>query len=167
MIYFYVSLSTYICFCIIKYRESLHYLQKDKYDTKKYGNRISKDFKNIFITPELLSLVLIIVSLNFNIKVLGICTIIIYMLLFLYKLKNKNKDLKIDKKIKLRIVITLLIYVILNIWFCIDYKLRHGAGIIFDNTALYYIILIIVTYLSYIVIYIVNLIGKPVDKFLK
>ena len=34
MIFFYISLSTYICFNIIKYKNSLIELQKNKYDVK-------------------------------------------------------------------------------------------------------------------------------------
>ena len=167
MIYFYISLLTYMCFCIIKYRDALHYLEKAKYDSSKYIKEIKKDFNKIFINPELVILILIIIALNCDIKVLGISTIIIYMFLFLYKLKTNNQDLKITKKTKTRIIGILLIYLALNIWFCIDYNDYHSAEIIFDNTALYYIILNIITYMSHIVTYIVNIVVKPFDKILK
>ncbi len=163
MIYFYVSLITYFCYCIIKYKEGIYYLEKDKYDSKKYGQRIVKNAKDIFMTPELLIIILIIIAVNFDIKVLEISTIIVYMILFLYKLKS-NKKLKITKKAKTRICLISGIYVILNIWFCLDYISYHGPGLIFDNNPLYYIILYTITYLSYPVIYIANKILKPIDK---
>ena len=143
MIYFYVSLVTYACFCLIKFRESLYYLMKDKYEIKKYGKRIYENINNIFINPELISFVLIIIALACNVKTIGICTVITYTILFLYKLKTNNQKYKINKKLTLRIIVILLIYLLINIWFCIDYKTNHDAEIIFDNTALYYIVLII------------------------
>ncbi len=167
MIFFYVSLLTYACYCIIKYRESLHSLEKAKYDNAKYKKSISKDLKNIFINPELVIAVLIIIAVNFDVKVIGISTLIVYMFLFLYKLKTNNQELKITKQTKTRIIGIVLIYLILNVWFCLDYISYHKASIIFDNTPLYYIILYIITYLSYIVTYIINIIVKLFDKKLK
>ena len=163
MIYFYVSLITYICYCMIKYRESLYYLIKDKYDNKKYKKRICKEYRNIFITPELLTLFLIPISLLLNIKVLEICMIIIYALLFLNKLKTNNKEIKKEKKLTIRKVIIILIYIMLNIWFYIDYKTNYGE----ERTLIYYTVLALTTYLSYIIVYIVNIISKPFDKHLK
>lgn len=140
---------------------------KDKYDTREYAARIKKNYKSIFINAELFSFLLIIVALNFNVKILGICTIIVYMLLFLYKLKTNNKTLKIDKRIRIRIIGILFIYLTINIWFYMDYNSYHSAAIIFDNTPFYYIILITITYLSYFIVYLVNIISKPIDKLLK
>ncbi len=167
MIYFYVSLMTYMCYCIIKYRESLYYLEKSKYDNKKYGQIISKNISKILINPELLFIILIIIAFNLDIKVLEISTIITYMILFIYKLKTNNKDLKITKQTTIRVIGILTIYLLLNIWFCIDYNHYHSAEIIFDNTPLYYIILYIVTYLSYFIVYIINMLLKPIDKLIK
>lgn len=163
MIYFYISIITYLCYCIIKYRESLYYLAKDKYDNKKYIKRIIKDYKTIFVTPELLSLGLILLSLFNNIKVLEICMLITYTVLFLYKLKTNNKKIKKEKRLIIRSIIILIIYLLLNSWFYIDNKFNYDNNI----SSLYYIILIIITYLSYFVVYIANIITKPLDKLLK
>lgn len=163
MIYFYISLTTYICFCLIKYRETLYYLVKDNYDSKKYGKRIRKDFYKIFINPELIALFLIIISSFFNIKTLEICMVIIYTILFLYKLKTNNKEIKSDKKLTLRNIIIILVYLVLNVCLYINYKGNNIGSI----SQIYYIILIIITYLSYIVVYIVNKLIKPFDKYLK
>ncbi|MBR3198421.1 MAG: hypothetical protein IKG27_00215 [Bacilli bacterium] len=164
MIFFYISLLTYVCYCAIKYRESIHHLEKVKYDSKKYLKYIKENSKSIFINPELIITILIIIAFYFNIKVIGISTLIVYTLLFLYKLKTDNKKLKMTKQTKTRIISIIIIYLILNIWFCFDYNSYHSASIIFDNTPLYYIILYIITYLSYIVTYAINIIVKPIDK---
>lgn len=167
MIYFYISLVTYLFYTVIKYRETLLCLKQSKYDTKKYREKVFQNFSKFFITPELLILVLIFICLNFDLKVIEISTVIIYMILFLYKLKKQDKNFKVENKLILRSIITIIIYIGLNIWFYIDYKAYHSAQIIFDNTPLYYIILYVTTYLSYFVIWIVNIISKPFDKLLK
>ena len=164
MLYFYISLTTYYLFCIIKYREGLFYLKKDKYNSKIFINRIKKDYKNIFINPELFSLSIIIIALNLDVKTLGICSVVIYMALFLYKLKKSNKKLKIEKKLISRILLIITIYILLNIWFIIDYNSYHKTGLYIETTPLYYIILVMITYLSYFVIYISNIISKLFEK---
>lgn len=166
MIFFYISLVTYICFTVIKYRETLFNLEKEKYDSKKYRNFIMENIKYIFLTPESLIFILIIIILNFDLKTIEISTIIAYMILFITKTKSKN-NLKINKKTSIRIVLIIAIYIFVNIWFVIDYKSYHESTIIFDNSPVYYIILIMMTYLSYIIIYPVNFIATKIDKFIK
>ena len=67
---------------------------------------------------------------------------------------------------KPRIIAIVVIFIGLNIWFVLDYMSYHYADIIFDNTAFYYIVLIMISYFAYIVVWIANLIVKPLDKFL-
>ncbi len=166
MIFFYISLSTYICFNIIKYKKVFSVLQKNKYDLKSYSKWLSKHLKEVFLTKELSFIILIIIALNFNLKVIGVSTVILYTILFLLDYKKKNK-VKIDKKLITRIVILALMYLGLNLWFILDYISYHYADIIFDNTAFYYIIVVILSYLSYFIIWLVNLIALPFDKLFK
>ena len=49
MIFFYISLSTYICFNIIKYKRIFSVLQKNKYDLKSYSKWLSKNSKEVFL----------------------------------------------------------------------------------------------------------------------
>lgn len=165
MIFFYISLSTYICFNIIKFKKSLFYLQKNKYSIKDYGKWIFNNYKETLLNKELLAIILIIICFKFNLKVIGVSTVVFYMIIFLLDFKKKNK-LKINKQMISRIIILALIFIGLNIWFILDYISYHYADIIFDNTALYYIILIAVSYFSYFVVWIANLIAKPFDKLL-
>ena len=69
MIFFYISLSTYICFNVIKYKKVLLALQQNKYNIKDYGKWIFKNSKQTFLNKELLAIILIIITLNFNLKV--------------------------------------------------------------------------------------------------
>ena len=165
MIFFYISLSTYICFNIIKYKKSLSDLQKNKYDVKKYGKWIFQNYKQTFLTPELLAILLLVIVFNFNLKVIGVSTVVFYTLMFLLNYKKKTK-IKINKQIMSRIIAIILIFIGLNVWFIIDYMSYHYADIIFDNTPFYYIILIFMSYLSYFIVWIANLIVRPSDKIL-
>ncbi|MBR3229693.1 MAG: hypothetical protein IKF91_02565 [Bacilli bacterium] len=164
MIYFYISLLTYYVYMTLKYKDSLVLLQKTNYNSAKYKKSINK---KVFINKELIIILLIIIAVNFNLKTIEIATIITYMILSLLKLKDKNK-IKIEKKLIIRLLTLLTVFILLNIWFILDYKSYHNPkGLIFDNTALYYIILYLFTYTSYLITLIINVIVKPIDKLLK
>ena len=165
MIFFYISLSTYICFNIIKYKKILSILEKNKYNFKSYNKWISKHAKEIFVNKELLSIILIIIAFNFDLKIIGVSTVILYTILFLLNYKEKHK-ITVNKKLITRIIILLLMYIGLNIWFILDYMSYHYADIIFDNTPFYYIILILMSYFSYLVVWLANLIVRPFDRFI-
>ncbi len=167
MIFFYISLSTYISFCILKYRKAFVILNKEKYSTKKYFKTIKENKTKLFITPELLIIGLIILALNTDVKTIAISTIILYAGLFLYELKQKRPKLKTNKKINIRILIICIIYILINIYFCLDYKEYHSAEIIFDNTPLYYIITVVISYLSYFIVGISNAVANIVEKIIK
>ena len=166
MIFFYISLSTYICFNIIKYKKSLFSLQQNKYKIKDYGKWIFQNYKEVFINKELLAIILLIITFNFDLKVIGVSTVIFYTIMFLLDYKKKIK-LKINKQMISRILIIIILFIGLNIWFILDYMSYHYADIIFDNTPFYYIILILVSYFSYFIVWLANVIASPFDKLLK
>lgn len=58
-------------------------------------------------------------------------------------------------------------YIGLNTWFILDFISYHNALIIFDNTAFYYIVLVIISYFSYLIMWIVNIIAIPFDKIVE
>lgn len=164
MIFFYVSLITYIIYTALKYQDALILLQKTKYNTEKYKKSLNK---KLFINKELIIIPLIIIAINLDLKTIEISTIVAYMILSIIKLKEKNK-LKIEKKLINRVIPILIIFILLNIWFILDYKSYHNVkGLIFDNSAMYYILLYLFTYSSYIITLIINIIVKPIDKLLK
>lgn len=166
MIFFYISLSTYICFNVIKYKKVLLALQQNKYNIKDYGKWIFKNSKQTFINKEILAIILLIITLNFNLKVIGVCTIIFYTIMFLLDFKKKHK-IKLDNQMITRLIVIALIYIGVNVWFVADYISYHYADIIFDNTAFYYIVLILMSYFSYLIVWVANIVARPFDKFLK
>lgn len=166
MIYFYISLSTYLCYNIVKYKNILNKLQENQYNIKKYINYIFKNAKTLFLTPELLSIIVIILAFETNLKVIGVANIIVYTLLFLLNYKKKNK-VKLESKMITRLVLIVLMNIGLNIYFILDYMSYHYADIIFDNTPMYYIVLIAVTYFLPFIIWIINVLARPFDKLIK
>lgn len=166
MIYFYISLSTYLCYNIVKYKNILNKLQENKYDIKKYTNYIFKNAKTLFLTPELLSIIVIILAFKTNLKVIGVANIILYTILFLLNYKKRNK-VKIESKMITRIILLILMNIGLNIYFILDYMSYHYADIIFDNTPMYYIILITVIYFLPLIVWIINVLAQPIDKLIK
>ena len=169
MIFFYISLITYLSYTILKYRSLLILLEDENFNDLKYNKKILKNKKRLFFGPELfISLILIVISLTFNIMVIEICVILAYMILFLYALKSKKDKLKITKKHIIRIILLTLIYLLLNVWFCLDYASYHNPnGLIFENSPLYYIILIAMSYLSPYILFVVNFITKAFGRIFK
>ena len=169
MIFFYISLITYLSYTILKYRSLLILLEDENFNDLKYNKKILKNKKRLFLGPELfISLILIVISLTFNIMVIEICVILAYMILFLYALKSKKDKLKITKKHIIRIILLTLIYLLLNVWFCLDYASYHNPnGLIFENSPLYYIILIAISYLSPYILLIANIVTKTFRRIFK
>lgn len=165
MIFFYISLSTYICFNIIKYKQALLTLENQKYSIKNYSKWLFQNFKQIFLAKELFAIILLIITLNFNLKIIGVCTVIFYTIMFLLNFKNNHK-IKLNSQTITRLVVITLIYIGVNIWFIVDYASYHYADIVFDNTAFYYIVLILMSYFSYFIVWLANLIARPFDRFL-
>ena len=162
MIFFYISLSTYLCYLILKTNKSLLELNKSKFNLKEYYKKITA--KKYLFTPELFAIVLIIIAFNTNAKITGICMIVLYTILYLLLLKNKDKKIKIDKQIISTIIIFIIIYLGMFVLFFIDYlKLTHEF-FLFDNTKYYYAITIIIGYLSNYVILISAFITKIFTK---
>ncbi|MBQ9011444.1 MAG: hypothetical protein IJ093_02225 [Bacilli bacterium] len=165
MIFFYISLSTYLCFLVIKLHKGLITLDKSKFDLKKYHKNVFN--KDNFLTPELLGIIIIIIAFNSNAKVTGVCMVILYTLLFLYFLREKQDKLSKNKKVVSTAVITGLIYISIFSLFLIDYLDLQNDFLIFDNSKLYYTITIIIGYLAYYIIFLSGLITNIFSKLFK
>ena len=163
MIFFYISLVTYFCFLILKGRNGIILLNNSKGDLKKYRQNIMKKGKELFITPELLGIILIIVALNTNEKITGICFVIFYMLLFLYLLRKSKEKFKLKKGNIGLIVALVLLFVLLYVLFGLHYISLHSDFIWFDTQWIYYIISIIIGYLLYFIIWICGVISKAIE----
>ena len=96
MIFFFISLTTYFCYLILKYQKHLVLLNKDKFNIAKYSKDEVHNASN-FLTPEILALVVVIIAVNTDAKMAGISMVIFYTLLFLFELKFYKKEIKMNK----------------------------------------------------------------------
>ncbi len=163
MIFFYISLVTYICFLILKGRKGIILLNNSKGDLKKYSQTIFKNGKQLFLTPEILAIILIIVAINANEKITGICFVIFYMLLFLYFLRKSKDKFKLNKGNIRLIVILAILFILINSLFCIHYMSFQSDFLLFDTKWIYYIISVIFGYLLYFIIWLGQLINKAIE----
>ena len=154
----YVSLTTYFCFLLLKYNDAIYLLNKNK---KNYLKKL--DYKKIFITPELFSILLIILALFLGTKLASICFVIFYTFMFLYYLKRCKKRIDIKKNISL-IIILALIFILVNVCAYLSYMCYKNTFIVYETSWMYYILAIVYSYLTYFIVYVCNFIS---DLFLK
>lgn len=163
MMFLLISLSTFYVYFVLKTNKAILLLEEEKYSVRKY-------FKSIFASPlkrfgllELGFIILIIIDLATNEKVAGICTIIFYTALCLKEIKGR-------KKIKLTVnnvrvfIITLLLFVALNIPVIIDSFTYKNTFVSYNPMFIYYMILYIIMYLLW---FIVGLAGCINTLFMK
>ncbi len=163
MIFFYISLITYFCFLILKGRNGLILLNNNKGNLKKYRYTVIKKGKELFLTPELLGIILIVIALNANEKITGISFVIFYMFLFLYLLRKSKAKFKLKKgNIRLIIIIALL-FIFINILFYLHYMSFQSDFLLFDTEWMYYIASVILGYLLYFIIWFCGLINRAIE----
>ncbi len=162
MIFFFISLSTYFCYLILKSQKTLKVLEKEKFKIGRSFKEITKNFKKVFLTPELLGIVLIIIAFNMNAKIMGICMVIFYTAMFLYEFRGYKRTIKFNSDVIVTSVIVLMIYVLLGICFTLDYNSVQDDFFIYDNSWLYYIIMILLSYFNCFVVLISGLINKAI-----
>lgn len=163
MLYLLISLTTFYIYFILKTVKATSILEKEKYSIKKYFKNIFKEPLKTFGALELGFIILIIIALSTNEKVTGICTVLFYMVLSLKLLKEKNKfKFKADN---IRIfVITLLLFVALNVPIIMDCMAYENKFISYNPMFIYYSLLYILIYLLWFIVALAGLINKLFKK---
>ena len=162
MIFFIISLSTYFCYLVLKSFNTLELLQKEKFNVAKAFKWIKENAKKVFLTPEILAIILIIIIFSADAKIIGICMVIFYMFMFLYKLKGYKKQIKFDGNVIRTGIITLIIYILVCITFAWNYNSVSNDFIMVDNRWLYYIIMILMIYFNSFIILISGLMNNGI-----
>lgn len=159
-----ISFLIILIFNIIKNKKSLHMLQQNLYnENNRYIKWIKKNLKSVFITLDFISLLILIVAYLLDNKlsnILVIIALIIYGLevvriLNNQKLEQVKKPLVITKRVR-RLIFTITILFVSPI---VIYLLDH------DNGLMMLVIESVITYLSYIIVWIAKIINTPVEKF--
>lgn len=162
MIFFFISLSTYFCYLVLKSFNTLELLQKEKFNVTKSFNWIKENYKKIFLTSELLVIILIVISFNADAKVIGICMVVFYMFMFLYKLKGYIKQLKFDGNVIRTGIITFIIYILVSIIFVWDNNTASSDFIMVDNREIYYVVMVLMIYFNSLIVLVSSLINNGI-----
>ena len=166
MIYFIISLIVWFIFLSIKLKAGLHMLQQNLYNgNNRYIKWTFKNYKKVFLNIDLLLLIytiflllvdnIILSSILFNI-ILVACILKYYEEMKNDKLKEK-KPLVVTSRIK-RLIITLGIIILIPI---VSMFINYNDIYLNSN----YIKLTVLSYLSYYLLLLVNVINKPVEKY--
>lgn len=162
MKFFIITLFTYYFYNILKYRRGLYMLQQNIYNEgNRYLKWIFRNFKETVFNIDLYTFLLVIATLFLNQTVYMILIILTYLLLAyieLNRLKNEQKKIKfkVTARIKRLITTIFIIFLIINLYIYYNYNV--------ENEWIYFLLMFIFSYLSYCIIYIVNIINKPIEK---
>ena len=159
-----VSFLIILFFNIIRDRKSLQVLQSNKYnENNKYIRWILVNIHEVFLSLDLLAVITIFIAYllyNRASKMLVTISIVFYLLdairILNKKQKNNLKRFVVTKRIK-RLIVTMSIILMLPV---ITYIADR------DNILLMILIESILTYLSYILILIVNYINRPIENLI-
>ena len=161
MLKFIVSLLPITLYIFLKSRKSLHMLQQNWYnDGNRYIKWIIENKEKVFINFDLLFIIFIcgIFTNEITIMTVFILFYVISAMLFIKNLKTEQnkKPLAFTKRVKRLVVTDYLIYIIAVLIMCLTFK---------DNMIPYYYLIIgFLIYMNYFVVYIANIINKPIEK---
>ncbi len=162
MAYLIITVVIYLLYLFFRLKKALHMLQQNRYDKDYYYTRwLVKNAKYIFISLDILSLLpVVLIMIKNNIYVM-ILNILVYIFLFirilrLQKKEQNKKPLVYTSRVK-RLMFTFLVALGLILFFIFN---KYDAS----NLKFYYLALGLYSYLSYLVIFLINYISTPVEK---
>lgn len=157
-----LSLVPAFIYVFIKSKKSLHMLQQNFYnENNRYLKWISRNLFKVFLEIDMAFVVFVsFMFLTFNVSML--LYIIFYSLCIFLYVKRVSKE-----QVKKPLVITARIRRLYTTLFILFIMMQIPVILNFDQTRLpyYYMSLGIIIYINFIMIYIVNVINKPVEKF--
>ena len=163
LIKFIVSLLPLMVYMYLKTKKSFHMLQQNWYnDGNRYIKWINKNIKKIFLNTELLFILFFIIKYINNI--LGMILVVtFYVILSLKNLRNSKleqtkKPLVFTKRVNRLLITTFILYLIPIVIFSIIFKE--------SNLYIYYLIIGLLVYINYYVVYLANIINKPIEKLI-
>ena len=166
MIGFIFTLILWIILISIKLKKSLHVLQQNLYNKgNRYFKWITKNFKKVFISIDLILVIFILfiyISDNYVIN-----TILLDILLVVSIIKNISDNLEDKKKEKKPLVVTnrvkrLLVTIFIILFIPVFMMIKNFDIILSSN---YYTRLILIEYLTYFISLLAAIINIPVEKY--
>lgn len=161
MSWYLVSLIIFFFYGILKTKKVLHILQQNWYnDGNRYLKWIKNNPKKVFINFDILFIVFLL-GLIIPYKYTLILFVLFYMIAFIvlekkHKKEQVKKPLVFTSRVKRLILTTLVVYGLVITTMCLTFNEK--------SIWLYYLILGLMMYLEYFIMYIVNIINKPIEK---
>ncbi|MBE6147403.1 MAG: UDP-N-acetylmuramoyl-tripeptide--D-alanyl-D-alanine ligase [Firmicutes bacterium] len=159
-----ISFIVILIFNLVKNKKSLHMLQQNLYnENNRYIKWITKNLKTVFLSLDLISLILIILAYISTDKIVTYILIILALISYLAealriisirKTEQVKKPLVITKRIRRLIVTISLLFVLPIIAYIYNY----------ENSSLILLIMSAMTYFSYFVVYIGKVLNTPIEK---
>lgn len=162
MTYFIITIVIYILYLFFRLRKAIHMLQQNRYDKDYYYTRwLIKNVKTIFLSLDILSLLPVLLIIIKNSIYIMILNILIYIFLFIRILKLQKKEqnkkpLVYTARVK-RLIFTYLL--IIGLIFYLIFSKYNS-----DKLYIYYLVIGLFSYFTYIVILLVNCLNFPVEK---
>ena len=160
-IYFILTLLTYVYYLTYKSRKALHMLQQNWYnDGNRYLKWVKTNAKKVFITYDM-AFILFYFFKFLDTKITLIIFAVFYLVVyFLYKnnaiKEQSKKPLVVTARIK-RLYTTMYVLLIL----CLIPMIIHFNV---NNLFIYYLIIGLFSYINTIIIWLCNIINKPIEK---
>ena len=162
MLGFYVSLLTYFLYVLIRYRNGLYMLQQNSYNvSNRYIKWIGKNVKKVFVSWDFLYVLVIPFYFILDINFFYLINIMFFLFLF-YLEGSKIKGMQVKKpfvvtsRIKRLVLTIFVIYLFLSLVIWFNYNQ--------NDIVFYYLIYLFLSYMSYFVVFIANIINKPIEK---
>ncbi len=158
-----ISFIIILIFNVIKNQKSLHMLQQNLYnENNRYLKWLKNNLKYVFLSLDIVPVILILVAWLMNNDaslILMILALLVYpveslRLISIRKGEQVKKPLVITKRVKRLIITISIIFLIPIIIYIFNYE--NGYPIVF--------ILSLMTYFSYIIVWIAKIINTPVEK---
>lgn len=162
MIYFIISLIAISIYIVCDLKKSFHMLQQNWYnDGNRYLKWIDNNSKFIFLWFDLIYILLFIVGIYLDSTILSIIFTIYYLVISYLLIKRQKKEqvkkpLDFTSRIK-RMCITITIFYLIPVLYML---LNFDENLV----AIYYLILGTLIYFNYHIVYLANIVNKPVEK---
>lgn len=162
MTYFVISLIAILIFIVCDLKKSFHMLQQNWYnDGNRYLKWIDNNSKFIFLWLDSIYIILFLIGLYINNNILSVIITIYYILISYILVKRQKKEqvkkpLVFTARIK-RMCVTISIFYLIPITYIL---LNYDANFL----PIYYLILGTLVYFNYHVVYLANIVNKPVEK---
>ena len=158
---FLYSLVPILLFIGLKTKKSFHMLQQNWYnDGNRYIDWIFRNKKKVFIGFDILFPLFLLGYFIKTSVLMGVFaffyTFVLVMYFFHMKGEQTKKKLVFTKRVQRLSITTILLYVIIIGGICFSYDVR--------NLGVYYALLGLLAYLQFFVVWLVNIINKPVEK---